>query len=387
MKRSYFLAAALGLCAAFPAAAAPAKVGWSLAYYPGWDQDKFPPDSVNWKAFTHVAHFTLFPNVDGSLDMTYCQLSDAHARAAVAEAHKHGVKIVICIGGAEVKDRFKGATAPENIHKFVKNLMDFMREYGYDGIDTDWEENYDDVKMLAWHKELRDSINTVPGKSLTIAGGGYFAAHCAFVHPYVDFLNTMSYDIPLGSMASEMQKYTSRGVPKEKLGVGIGIGTGSSMVDSDSGKAKGKVDFVLKNGFGGVMQWSVKGDARHTEIFKMLEQYVPAAPTVVWDDGKVRVVNDPALRVARNTITGMQEIRYVVPASGGALLGGGGAFVDLSLYTPEGSLLRRLVRGNARAGAYALPLDGASAELPSGTYLVRLSAGARVEAVAASITR
>src|SRR5262245_33243522 len=146
MKKFILLSAVLCL-----AQAQAQKVGWHLGYYCGWDQGGFPPSRIDWKAFTHIAHFTVFPNDDGSLAPTNNGLNDANCKAAVAEAHKQGVKIVFSIGGAGVKDRFKNACSPANIHTFVKNLVDFMRKYGYDGIDTDWEENFDDALFVALH--------------------------------------------------------------------------------------------------------------------------------------------------------------------------------------------------------------------------------------------
>src|SRR6185503_1486888 len=214
MKTSFAMAALAVAALALPASAQTVrKVGWSLGYYCGWDQGTTPPEKVNWKAFTHVAHFTVFPTAAGELDLSIGEFTDARCKAAVDAAHANGVKIVICFGGANVADRFKGATSPANIHKFVKNMLDFMRKYGYDGIDTDWEENFDNAQMLAWHKELRDSIdNIVPKPSLTAATGGYFVNNCYFIHPYVEMMNTMSYDIAVGGMTSEMQRYTSKGV-------------------------------------------------------------------------------------------------------------------------------------------------------------------------------
>jgi hypothetical protein len=371
MKKHYALTALLLMCGW---ASAQQKVGWSLGYYCGWDQDAgFKPAQIDWKAFTHIAHFTTFPNPDGTLDVSN-GLTDENCKAAVAEAHKNNVKIVFSIGGAGAKDRFKSATSDANVHKFVSNLIQFMMKYGYDGIDTDWEENYSDALFLNWHKILRDSINAHPGKSLTLAGGGYFASHCAIAHPYVDMMNTMSYDVALGGMTNEMKEYTSRGVPKTKLGVGLGIGGGGAMQETDSNKAKGKVLFALNGGFGGVMQWAVQGSARHVAIFKMLEQYIPSGPSVVWADGKLQVVNEPSLMVGRNVITGMQEVRYRVDASPG------GAPVDLSLFNLNGSLLRRVVNGRSQSGTFAVPLR----ERP-GTYLVRLSAGSRIESAKATI--
>ena len=387
MIRSYAIAAALAIVPGLssPASAQAQKTGWSLGYYCGWDQGGYAPSQINWKAFTHIAHFTIFPNNDGSLDVTTNGLSDANCKAAVAEAHKNGVKIVICFGGAKVADRFKSACAPENIHRFVKNMLDFMRLYGYDGIDTDWEENFDDAKFLAWHKEIRDSLDKISPRPLfTIAGGGYFASHCASAGPYVDMMNTMSYDVNLNGMTGEMKEFTSRGVPKQKLGVGIGIGSGGSMVDVDSATAKGKVLFAINNGFGGIMQWAVKGTTRHVPIFKMLEQYIPERTSVVFDNGKLRVVNDPSLRVLRNTITGMDEIRYTVSPA----LGGLAETVNLSLLAPNGVTVKQLIRGRSHAGTFTVPVDaGAGVPLRTGAYVVKLSTGTEVKTARLTIVR
>ncbi len=376
MGKSYVLAAVTIFSAL--ASAQTRSVGWSLGYYCGWDQDGgFKPAQIDWKAFTHIAHFTVFPNSDGTLDASSNGLTDANCRAAVAEARKHGVKILFSIGGAQAKDRFKNACAPENIHRFVKNLLDFMRKYGYDGIDTDWEENFDDARFEALHKELRDSLDLIiPKPLLTLAGGGNFAAHCARAYPYVDMMNTMSYDVNLGGMAQEMKEFTSRGVPKEKLGIGIGIGGGGGMVDVDSATAKGKVLFAINGGFGGVMQWAVQGGSRNAQIFKMLEQYHPGTVSVIFADGKLRAVDGPSLCVGRNAITGIQEVRYRAADDD--------APVDVSLFDSRGMLRQRLFHGPAAAGSHALPLDAGNG-LRSGAYIVKLSQGSSAQAATARI--
>jgi chitinase len=378
MRKSCLLASVTLLCAF--AQAQGRTVGWSMGYYCGWDQDwGFKPDQINWKAFTHIAHFAVFPNHDGTLDVNGNGLTDANCKAAVAEARKNNVKIVFSIGGAQVKDRFKNACAPENIHRFVKNLLDFMRKYGYDGIDTDWEENFDDAKFEALHKELRDSLDLIsPKPLLTIAGAGYFAAHCARAHPYVDIMNTMSYDVNLAGMGEEMQEFTSRGVPKEKLGVGIGIGSGGGMVDVDSAAAKGKVLFAIDNGFGGVMQWAVHGGARNVQVFKMLEQFRPVPVSVIFANGRLQMVNDPGLIVARNAISGRREVRF--------RSSDGGAPVDVSLFDARGIFQARLFHGRTAAGPQILPLEPGRALTP-GAYYVKLSKGSSVQAAAVRITR
>jgi hypothetical protein len=381
MKKSFVLVSLFAWCAF----AQTPKVGWSLGYYCGWDQGGFPPASIDWKAFTHISHFAITPNNDGSLNTGGNGLSDANCKAAVAAAHAHGVKIVICIGGAGVGAGFTNACSPANIHKFVANLINFMKQYGYDGIDTDWEESYNDPEFLAWHQELRDSINKItPRPLLTIAGAGYFASHCASAWPYVDQMNLMSYGTQPSGMSGQMQQLTKLGVPAKLLGAGIGIGTGGGMADVDSNSAKAKAVFAINGGFGGIMEWAVKGAALNVSEFKALEQYIPAGATLVWSNNSR--LNKGTLFVGSNRLTGMQEIRFSVSPNDG----GNGAFVDLSLFDVSGAMVRHMVHGPSNPGDYAIPLTQNSnngASLKSGTYVVRLATASGTESAITSITK
>jgi hypothetical protein len=356
-------------------------VGWSLGYYCGWDQGGFPPSSINWKAFSHISHFTLFPNNDGSLDSGN-GVGGQNSRAAVAAAHQNGVKIVICIGGAGVLDRFSSACTPANIHKFVSNLLKFMRAYGYDGIDTDWEENYNDAEFTAWHKELKDSLNAInalggPHKSLTIAGGGYFASHCAPAAPYVEQMNDMSYDVPLSNEPNRIKQFTDRGVPKSILGVGIGIGTGGGMVDGNAAAWTGKADYSINNGLGGIMEWAVKGGTLQTACYNALAPYVVHVSTLVLAGNQIAFENAGSLFIKSNGMTGMHEICYSVPQENS------GNSIDLCVYDIKGALVKTLVHGPAAAGTFSVPF----AQIAAGAYVVKLSTNSRTEATKAFIVR
>ena len=41
---------------------------WVTAYYAGWNQAYLPPSQIDFGAVTHVIHFSLVPNSDGSLN-------------------------------------------------------------------------------------------------------------------------------------------------------------------------------------------------------------------------------------------------------------------------------------------------------------------------------
>lgn len=357
-------------------------VGWSLGYYCCWDQASgFKPTSINWNAFTHIAHFTLFPHKDGTLDSNVnvpASLGGQNSRDAVAAAHAAGVRIVICVGGAGVKDTFTAACSPANIHKFVSNILRFMRAYNYDGVDTDWEENYFDAEFTAWHKELKDSLNAInalggPHKSLTIAGGGYFASHCAPAAPYVEQMNDMSYDVPLSSEPGRIAQFTNLGVPKSILGVGIGIGNGNGMVDGDVTAWKGKADYSINNGLGGIMEWSVRGGALNVQCFATLAPYVVHLPTPVLaeNSGAIALASEGTLVIRSYGMNEPQEIRYTMT---------NGSNVDLAVYDLKGALVKTLVHGQTNSGIFKVPFA-------AGAYVAKLSSGSKVEAAKAFIVR
>jgi hypothetical protein len=360
-------------------------VGWSLGYYCCWNQAAFPPSSINWTAFSHISHFTLFPHKDGTLDSNVNvprSLGGQNSINAVAAAHAAGVRIVICIGGAGVADTFSAACAPAVIHKFVSNILRFMRTYGYDGIDTDWEENYNDAEFTAWHKELKDSLNAInalggPHKSLTIAGGGYFASHCTPAAPYVEQMNDMSYDVPLASEPSRIAQFTNVGVPKTILGVGIGIGTGNGMVDGNAAAWTGKADYSINNGLGGIMEWSVTGGSLQTQCFTALAPYVVHVTTPVLANKDMVIQPEGVLVIKSNGENGPQGICYTISPSSS------GANVDLAVYDVKGALVKTLVHGQANSGVFRVPF----AHTGAGAYVVRLATNSRTEATKSFIVR
>jgi GH18 family chitinase len=351
------------------------KVGWSFGYYCCWNQPNFPPTSIKWNAFTHIGHFTIFPHKDGTLDSNVNAphtMGGQHSFDAVAAAHAAGVRIVLCVGGAGVRDTFTSATSPANIHKFVSNILRFMRTYGYDGIDTDWEENFNASGFLAWHKELKDSINAInalggPRKSLTIAGGGYFARDCAPAAPYVEQMNDMSYDVPLSNIPGRIAQFTNLGVPKSLLGVGIGIGTGGGMVDGNVAAWTGKANYAVDNGLGGIMEWAVTGGSLQVACFNALAPYVVHLPTPVLSGKMIAMEPEGTLIIRSNGVNGPQEICYTLST---------GANVDLGVYDVKGALVRTLARGQTNAGVFSVPF----AKVSAGAYVVKLSTDSKVQA-------
>jgi chitinase len=112
---------------------------WRTAYYPGWEQAGMPAAAIDFAALTHLVHFSVVPNPDGTLDDTANGLTPANSADVIARAHAAGVKVLLCVGGSESETGFQGAASPARLPAFINNLTNFVAARGYDGVDVDWE--------------------------------------------------------------------------------------------------------------------------------------------------------------------------------------------------------------------------------------------------------
>src|SRR6266850_748952 len=112
---------------------------WCTGYYPGWEQGAMPASSIDFAALTHIIHFSLVPNSDGTLNTSDNGLTSANSSDIVSHAHAAGKKVLVCIGGAGSQAGFQGATSSANRGTFITNLVKLLAARSYDGIDIDWE--------------------------------------------------------------------------------------------------------------------------------------------------------------------------------------------------------------------------------------------------------
>jgi len=180
---------------------------WVTAYYPGWEQSSMPPSTIDFTVVTHVIHFSLIPNSDGSLDSSGNVLTPAYCSSLVSATHGAGRKAIICVGGASTETGFQGATTTANRAAFINNLTNFMATYGYDGIDVDWEPlpASDFNQFTNFVTALRAALNRFPSsKLLTVAAGAYSEYGDPPASEYVMFsalqkqfdqINIMTYDL------------------------------------------------------------------------------------------------------------------------------------------------------------------------------------------------
>lgn len=180
---------------------------WSTGYYPGWEQSSMPASNIDFTALTHIIHFSLVPNSNGTLNSDDNSITTANSTDIVTRAHAAGKKVLICVGGAGSEGDFQAATSVANLPVFISNLTNFMATRGYDGVDLDWEPlpTSDAGQFTNLVNGLRSALDDfTQHKLLTVAAGAYpsygdpptaeYTMFAALQNQF-DQINIMTYDL------------------------------------------------------------------------------------------------------------------------------------------------------------------------------------------------
>jgi chitinase len=224
-----------------------------MGYYPDWAKDQTPAytaATIPYSKVTHILHAFLLldPSANGALQVDPELLEPALIR----NAHKAGVKVIISIGGADSTQEAAFSTIAASAHLrslLAKNVLEFVRANGYDGVDIDWEvpnAPTDTTNCTMLMEALRRAMPSPYLISMAISadprnyGTGFDVPALA---PIVDFFNVMTYDFtgpwsdmaglnsPLfqdpsdpeqeGSLKTSMDLYEDTyGVPADKINMG-----------------------------------------------------------------------------------------------------------------------------------------------------------------------
>lgn len=214
-----------------------------VGYYPSWKPDKL--SRVDFGILTHVCYAFAIPTAEGGLrDLE----NPDTARALIRSAHENGAKVLLSVGGWSYNDTplegvFMEATATgAGVERLAESILAMCGEYGFDGVDMDWEHPRVDGSSARQYESLMQTLSQrlhAEGKLLTAAvlsgatadGNIYYdaAAHTNAVLNAVDFINVMAYDGGDGERHSSYQfavncgtywKQT-RGLPAYKVVLGV----------------------------------------------------------------------------------------------------------------------------------------------------------------------
>ena len=170
---------------------------WVTGYYAGWMQDYLPASEIDYGAVTHIIHFNLLPNTDGTLDSTTDGVTAQNSADVVSQAHAAGVPVLISVGGENTASGFRGATSSANLARFISNIVDFMVSRGYDGVDLDWEvlAASDASQFSALVTGLRSALNARTPRPLLTAAIATQPLLVASLQSQFDQINLMTYPL------------------------------------------------------------------------------------------------------------------------------------------------------------------------------------------------
>jgi chitinase len=239
---------------------APARADlWITGYYPGYESGVMAPSNIDFSVITHVIHFALTPETNGTVNRSDNNLTASACAKLVGLAHGAGRMALVCVGGEG--SSFLGATTSANLGTFVTNIVKFMSNNAYDGVDLDWEplESTNAAPFTNLVNNLRAALDGFPShKLLTMAAPAYpddadsptaVYAMLASVQTQFDQINIMTYDLsgPWGgwvtwhnspiydggytfpsdhtelvpSINGAISNYVNNGVLPGKLGIGL----------------------------------------------------------------------------------------------------------------------------------------------------------------------
>lgn len=165
-----------------------------LGYYPSWVAHPGAAE-IRYERFTHLAHAFLKADPDGALRTD----KSIPNRELTRRAREKNVKVLVSLGGAASARTFRAIVADDAARRrYVAAVSALVAEWGYDGVDVDWEptENDDDRRGLAaLVAALREAM---PSALLTAAApasdwyGRWWDVDA--LKNRLDLLNVMSYD-------------------------------------------------------------------------------------------------------------------------------------------------------------------------------------------------
>lgn len=290
-----------------------------VGYYPSWEPGKV--NTIQYHNLTHINYAFAIPTSDGSL----LPLSNPDAASQIIRtAHANDVKVLLAVGGWSYNDiplesTFMAATnTPDKIKKFGNAILAMAKQYGFDGVDIDWEHPRNDGSSKQQYEALIVYLSTELKKQnmlltaavlsgVTPEGVIYWdsAAQTDKVMSAVDWFNVMAYDGGDGDRHSTYDfavlcgKYwkDTRKMPADKVVLGVpfygrpswasyaailqanpnAYNTDISMINGMQAHYNGiptiqkKTQYALEN-LGGVMIWELSQDT--TDSGKSLLQAI-----------------------------------------------------------------------------------------------------------------
>ena len=162
-----------------------------------------PPEGLDYKRYTHLAHAFVTAGPDGNLNPG----RNVPSRAVTAGAHEAGARVLLSLGGWGWDEQFRAIAAdPAAEGRYVAAVLKMVDDYDYDGIDFDWEYPDTEAEVAGFERMTRqfragvDAIGRRKGRPMRITmaassnPGTIRWLKTDFLLETMDWINVMTYD-------------------------------------------------------------------------------------------------------------------------------------------------------------------------------------------------
>ena len=198
-------------------------IGYYEAWSPRWKCHAFPPSAIPVDGLTHInfAFAGIEPETFKVTTMDTQTPESLFMETADVRTLKSGnldLQVFISIGGWTFSDNNTKtqpvfgeiASSESNRQKFAKNVVSFMKEYGFNGVDIDWEypgapdrggRKEDTKNFVALMKTMKETFDKDRkgkyGLTFTVPTSYWYLRWFDLqgMLKYADWVNVMSYDL------------------------------------------------------------------------------------------------------------------------------------------------------------------------------------------------
>ncbi|KAJ4827139.1 hypothetical protein Tsubulata_024442 [Turnera subulata] len=199
--------------AASPPYPKPGSQGIKAAYWPSFDG--YEASAIDTSYFTHIYYaFLELEPATPKLNVTPFDQEKIPGFIAALRGRNPPVKTLLSIGGAAANQTLfaEMAATPETRAAFINSTIEVARQYGFHGLDLDWEYPANDKEMsdlgslfMEWYTALYNEAVATGKTRLLLTAAVYYswkftnygeprAYPVGAINKYVDWVNPMCYD-------------------------------------------------------------------------------------------------------------------------------------------------------------------------------------------------
>ena len=186
----------------------------------------------------HIQMYWEFNKKEAFIRDTFNSCNSAQTIKSVLHDYP-SLKIRLGVGHGEWKDMVKNPNARK---RFTKQTIDFVKNYGFDGVDIDFEWAYNEAEWQSYSVFLEEFGKSFPKElTYTITLHALFHEISPKAIEYADYISIQSYGpsssrFPYNQFVKDIDKVLTYGFPSKKIVMGLPFyGTGNKGIKAPLG--------------------------------------------------------------------------------------------------------------------------------------------------------